>query len=167
MDFKSNILFSITMLYLILFVQPNRGQLVDQRQDQSTTATSESVMKFYLEKLLSSKLLRENLREDLNQLTRFHSVLENKKEKRQLYLIMKSLKKNFSELESVLNDIVLDDTEIEELIETYKGLTDENNTFLANSDDVNMDIKKLNQLFKRSSQFKLNFYQKVPVIRTG
>jgi hypothetical protein len=155
------------MLYLILFVQPNRGQLVDQRQDQSTTATSESVMKFYLEKLLSSKLLRENLREDLNQLTRFHSVLENKKEKRQLYLIMKSLKKNFSELESVLNDIVLDDTEIEELIETYKGLTDENNTFLANSDDVNMDIKKLNQLFKRSSQFKLNFYQKVPVIRTG
>ena len=77
------------------------------------------------------------------------------------------MKRNFNELELVLNDIVLDDNEIEELIETYKGLNDENNTFLSNNDDMNMDFKKFNQLFKRSQQFKLNFYQKVPVIRTG
>jgi len=141
--------------------------MIDQKQDPSKTATSESVMKFYLEKLLSSKLLRDSLKEDLNQLTRFHSVIENRKEKRQLFPILKSLKRNFNELELVLNDIVLDDNEIEELIETYKGLNDENNTFLSNNDDMNMDFKKFNQLFKRSQQFKLNFYQKVPVIRTG
>jgi hypothetical protein len=167
MDLKSSILFSISMLYLLLFIQPNRAQLIDQKQDSSKTATSESVMKFYLEKLLSSKLLRDNLKEDLNQLTRFHSVIENKKEKRQLFPILKSLKRNFNELELVLNDIVLDDNEIEELIETYKGLTDENNTFLTNNDEMSMDMKKFNHLFKRSQQFKLNFYQKVPVIRTG